>query len=74
MVSTAPVEQIKYDNKVEEKSFGSLFRKFKKEKEEPEEIEDKSNLIAQIYSNKFGLDKVKKKVLYQRKRLHMNCQ
>ena len=60
MVSTVPVEQIKYDNKVEEKSFGSLFRKFKKEKEEPEEIEDKSNLIAQIYSNKFGLDKVKK--------------
>ena len=32
MVSTAPVEQIKYDNKIEEKSFGGLFRKFKKEK------------------------------------------
>ena len=34
MVNTAPVEQIKYDNKIEEKSFGGLFRKFKKEKEE----------------------------------------
>ena len=33
MVNTAPVEQIKYDNKIEEKSFGGLFRKFKKEKE-----------------------------------------
>lgn len=32
MVNTAPVEQIKYDNKIEEKSFGGLFRKFKKEK------------------------------------------
>ncbi len=32
MVSTAPVEQIKYDNKIEEKSFGGLFRKFKKGK------------------------------------------
>ena len=54
MVNTAPVEQIKYDNKIEEKSFGGLFRKFKKEKEESEEVDDKSNLIAQIYSNKFG--------------------
>lgn len=32
MVNTAPVEQIKYDNKIEEKSFGGLFRKFKKKK------------------------------------------
>ena len=62
MVSTAPVEQIKYDNKIEEKSFGGLFRKFKKEKEEPEEEEDKSNLIAQIYSNKMGLNEVKEQV------------
>ena len=37
MVNTAPVEQIKYDNKIEEKSFGGLFRKFKKEKENTEE-------------------------------------
>ena len=59
MVSTAPVEQIKYDNKIEEKSFGGLFRKFKREKEEPEEEEDKSNLIAQIYSNKMGLNEAK---------------
>ena len=59
MVSTAPVEQIKYDNKIEEKSFGGLFRKFKKEKEEPVDEDDKSNLIAQIYSNKMGLNEVK---------------
>ena len=59
MVSTAPVEQIKYDNKTEEKSFGGLFRKFKKEKEEPVDEDDKSNLIAQIYSNKMGLNEVK---------------
>ncbi len=51
MVNTAPVEQIRYDNKIEEKTFGGLFKKFKKE--ETEEIEDKSNLIAQIYTNKF---------------------
>jgi DNA mismatch repair protein MutL len=61
MVNTAPVEQIKYDNKIEEKSFGGLFRKLKKEKEESEEVDDKSNLIAQIYSNKFGLNDANKK-------------
>ena len=57
MVNTAPVEQIKYDNKIEEKSFGGLFRKFKKEI--PVEEEDKSNLIAQIYSNKMGINEAK---------------
>ena len=61
MVNTAPVEQIKYDNKIEEKSFGGLFRKLKKEKEESEEVDDKSNLIAKIYSNKFGLNDANKK-------------
>ena len=59
IVSTAPVEQIKYDNKIEEKSFGGLFKKFKKEKEDSAEEEDKSNLIAQIYSNKMGLNEAK---------------
>ncbi len=58
IVNTAPVDQIKYDNKIEEKSFGGLFKRFKKEV--PEEPEDKSNLIAQIYSNKFGLDDARK--------------
>lgn len=67
MVNTAPVEQIKYDNKIEEKSFGGLFRKFKKEKEESEEVDDKSNLIAQIYSNKFGLNDANKKKKLQKK-------
>lgn len=67
MVNTAPVEQIKYDNKIEEKSFGGLFRKFKKEKEESEEVDDKSNLIAQIYSNKFGLMMQTKKKKLQKK-------
>ena len=59
VVNTAPVEQIKYDNKIEEKHFGGLFKRFKKE--ETEEPEDKGNLIAQIYSNKMGLDDLKKK-------------
>lgn len=67
MVNTAPVEQIKYDNKIEEKSFGGLFRKLKKEKEESEEVDDKSNLIAQIYSNKFGLMMQTKKKKLQKK-------
>lgn len=67
VVNTAPVEQIKYDNKIEEKSFGGLFRKFKKEKEESEEVDDKSNLIAQIYSNKFGLMMQTKKKKLQKK-------
>ena len=58
MVNTAPIDQIKYDNKIEEKSFGGLFRKFKKE-EPKEEEDDRSNLIAQIYSNKFGTDEQK---------------
>ena len=62
-VSANPVEgkqaeEIKYDTNLQEdkKTLGGLFRKFVKEKENVEEkaeTEDKSNVIAQIYSNKF---------------------
>lgn len=38
-----------------------------KRKEESEEVDDKSNLIAQIYSNKFGLNDANKKKKLQKK-------
>ena len=51
-VNSKPIDEMKYNNKIENKSFSGLFSKFKKE-ESKEEIEDKGNLIAQIYSDKF---------------------
>lgn len=54
VVNSKPAEEIKYDTKIEEKQdrgFGGLFRKFRKE--ENEELSDKGNLIAQIYSSKY---------------------
>jgi len=51
-VNSKPVEEFKYDNTIEEKkSFGSFFKKHKKDEND---LEDKSNLIAQIYTSKFG--------------------
>ena len=53
------------DNQEEEnKTLGGLFRRFgkgkeKEEKEEVDEIQDKSNLIAELYTNKFGVSEEK---------------
>lgn len=66
MVNTAPVEQIKYDNKIEENHLADYLENLKR-KEESEEVDDKSNLIAQIYSNKFGLMMQTKKKKLQKK-------
>ena len=53
--NTIAVEEVKYDNKMENKTFGGLFSKFKKEEPKEEKMNnDTGNLIAQIYSNKFG--------------------
>ncbi|MGN1269876.1 MAG: DNA mismatch repair endonuclease MutL [Clostridia bacterium] len=53
--NTIAVEEVKYDNKMENKTFGGLFSKFKKEETKEEKMNnDTGNLIAQIYSNKFG--------------------
>ena len=53
------------DNQEEEnKTLGGLFRRFgkgkeKEEKEEVDAIQDKSNLIAELYTNKFGVSEEK---------------
>ncbi|MCI9177780.1 MAG: DNA mismatch repair endonuclease MutL [Clostridia bacterium] len=51
-VNSNPVEEVKKADG----TLGGLFRKFVKEKEE-KPLEDKSNLIAQMYTNKFDEDK-----------------
>ena len=53
-VNSKPIEEIKYDNKIEHKTFGGLFNKLKKEMPKEDKIDNDGNFIAQIYSNKFG--------------------